>query len=508
MKRPDKESPASRRLQAAMLAKDKQKRANHRDLAKATAAEPSRRNDLVPELHLVERAPERLVTPKRNVRKLHPAHVKEVANAIKELGFCAPVLINEDDAIIDGVARVEAAKWLGLPTVPCVVAEHLTPKQQRLLRLASNRLGEKGTWDISELRIEMEELIVLDVPIEISGFDLSEVDNILSDDEEENLEKGPLEPEPNARAVSRLGDRFRLGRHTLVCADARVPAVLAGLMGDKLARAVFTDQPYNVAIAGHVTGGAHREFKMASGEMTSAEFDEFNVAWIEASLPYIMEGGLLATFIDWRGLPSVTAAAFAAGLAQINLVVWGKTNAGMGSLYRSQHELLPMFKKGSTAHVNNVDLGRKGRHRSNLWTYPGASSLGSDARQGLQQHPTVKPTAMLVDALMDFTNPGDIVIDPFLGSGSTLIAAEAAGRVCRGIEIDPMYVDVIARRFEEETGEAAVLESTGEPFKVLEQRRLAENGSKEASTAAGTTAPPAEDIPKPRARVRTRPNRG
>jgi DNA modification methylase len=229
-----------------------------------------------------------------------------------------------------------------------------------------------------------------------------------------------------------------------------------------------------VKIAGHVTGGAYREFAMASGEMSNEEFLGFNIDWIEPVAAYLCDGGVFASFIDWRGLPTVHSAAAQLGLAPLNLIVWAKTNAGMGSLYRSQHELLPLFKKGEAPHVNNVDLGKKGRWRSNVWTYPGASSLGSDARRGLQDHPTVKPTAMLEDALLDLTNRGEIVLDPFLGSGSTLIAADKAGRVCRGVELDPLYVDVIIRRYEAVTSDTAVLTETGERFADLAARRAAE----------------------------------
>ena len=183
----------------------------------------------------------------------------------------------------------------------------------------------------------------------------------------------------------------------------------------------------------------HREFLMASGEMTDAEFWAFNAAWIGPALRHLRDGALFGTFIDWRGYPSVIAAALQLGLAPFNLIVWAKSNAGMGSLYRSQHELLPLFKKGTAPHINNVELGKNGRWRSNVWTYPGASSMGSEARQGLQHHPTVKPVAMLEDALLDMTERGDIVLDPFLGSGSTLIAAEKTGRNCRGLELDPLY---------------------------------------------------------------------
>jgi DNA modification methylase len=276
---------------------------------------------------------------------------------------------------------------------------------------------------------------------------------------------------PGATAVARVNDLFLLGSHFLICGDATDPVVVGRLMRTDIARMVLTDEPFNVAIGGHVTGGDHREFVMASGEMTDLQFLDFNRKWMDAVLPYLVDGGILGTFIDWRGLPIVHSSATTLGLTPLNLVVWAKTNAGMGSLYRSQHELLPLFKKGSASHVNNISLGKRGRHRTNLWTYPGASSLGSDARKGLQDHPTVKPSAMLQDALIDLTNRGDIVLDPFLGSGSTLIAAEKTGRVCRGVELDPLYVDVIIRRFEAETGAPAVLADTGETFEKVVARR-------------------------------------
>lgn len=238
-----------------------------------------------------------------------------------------------------------------------------------------------------------------------------------------------------------------------------------------MARLVLTDVPYNVKISGNVTRSAHREFVQASGEMSGDEYLKFNIDQMGLATAYLVEGGVYATFIDWRGLPTVNEAAVNLGLQALNLIVWAKTNAGMGTLYRSQHELLPLFKKGDAPHVNNINLGRRGRWRSNLWTYPGASSLGSDARRGLQDHPTVKPTAMLEDALLDLTARGDIVLDPFLGSGSTLIAAEKTGRVCRGLELDPLYVDVIIRRYEGYSDDAAVLVATGETFAALAARR-------------------------------------
>ena len=464
---------ASAALRADLLSQDKRRRSQRSDLASVSSLELPRRNDLLPRLSLESRAPDTLKAPKRNVRAIEPAHVKEVADSITLFGFSKPVLVDEGGNIIDGIVSVEAARLLGLPTIPCVVAGHLTPDERRLLRITVNKLGENGSWSFDELKTELEELVIAGQPIEVVGFELSQIDGLLSRDEEPVVEQGPVVPEPG-RPVARIGDAFLLGRHRIVCGDARDPTVLHVLMGETTARMIFTDQPYNVAIMGNVTRGPHREFAMASGEMSDAEFETFNDAWIEAALVYLMDGGMFATFIDWRGLGSVTAAAWRADLSQVNLVVWGKTNAGMGSLYRSQHELLPIFKKGEVAHVNNVELGRKGRHRSNLWTYPGASTQGSDARQGLQYHPTVKPAAMLVEALYDLTQKGEVVLDPFLGSGSTLIACETAGRICRGVELDPLYIDVIVHRYEAATGQSAVLEGTGETFTALEQRRSSE----------------------------------
>ena len=407
----------------------------------------------------------------RKVRKLDPAHVREVAASIDALGFCVPLLVGRDNEIIHGEVSCEAAKQLGLDRVPCVRIGHLSPEEQRVLRLAVNRLAEKGEWDLDALKIEFEELILLDAPIEITGFSPAEIDHVILGDAAEGLEQGPLEPDA-ATEVASLGDIFQLGPHRIVCGDATDPVVLARLLeGDAPARLVLTDEPYNVKVAGNVTRGDHREFAMASGEMTDAEFLAFNRAWIASLLPYLCDGGILGTFIDWRGLPTVHSAVGNLGLVPLNLIVWAKTNAGMGSLYRSQHELLPLFTKGSRPHVNNIELGKRGRWRSNVWTYPGASSLGSDARRGLKDHPTVKPTAMLEDALLDLTNRGDLIIDPFLGSGSTVIAAEATGRVCRGVELDSLYVDVIIRRYEAATGDLAVLVETGETFQALGARR-------------------------------------
>ena len=464
-----------RALTEQLKAKGRHRRERLGRLSVSSPPERARRNDLLPALELVYALLEDLRTPAREIRKLDPAHVREVANSISTLGFCAPILVGKDNLVLDGAVRVEAARLLGLGRVPCVRVEHLSEKEQRVLRLAVNRLAEKGEWNLNELRIEFEELILADAPIEISGFTLDEIDQIVLGEADDVVEQGPLAPEPDAIAVARLGDVFALGPHRIICGSATDPETVRQLtQGDPAARLVLTDEPYNVPIAGHVTGGRHREFAMASGEMSDAEFLAFNEAWMAAIVPCLCDGGMFGTFIDWRGLPTVHSAAVKVGLTPSNLIVWAKTNAGMGSLYRSQHELLPLFKNGSAPHVNNVELGKRGRWRSNVWTYPGASSLGSDARRGLKDHPTVKPTAMLEDAILDLTNRGDIVLDPFLGSASTLIAAHTTGRVCRGVELDPLYVDVIRRRYESATGNEAVLVETGETFQALAASSVAQ----------------------------------
>lgn len=468
-----------RLIESRFKAKGRQRREQLARLAAPSANARTVRNDLLPKLQLVQRTPQEISPPARNVRGLDPAHVRETASAISSLGFCAPILIDRQNHIVDGAVRLEAAKLLGLPQLPCIVVGHLSRSERRLLRIALNRLQEKGQWDLDSLRIELQELILEGAPIEIAGFSPPEIDQILLDGEIAVVEPGPLLSEPDARPIARAGDHYILGRHEVVCGDATDPRVFQRLMSEGEARLLLTDEPYNVKIAGNVTNGAHREFVMASGEMSDAEFRAFNDAWMAACLPHLCDGALFGTFIDWRGQPTVHDAATGLGLAAVNLIVWVKTNAGMGSLYRSQHELLPLFKKGSAPHINNVELGRHGRWRSNTWVYPGASSMGSDARRGLKDHPTVKPVAMLEDALLDLTHRDDIVLDLFLGSGSTLIAAESTGRRCRGLELDPLYVDVIVRRYKNATGEDAIHVETGATFDELAERRASEAADRE-----------------------------
>ncbi|CCB66768.1 putative Site-specific DNA-methyltransferase (adenine-specific) [Hyphomicrobium sp. MC1] len=264
-----------------------------------------------------------------------------------------------------------------------------------------------------------------------------------------------------------------MGDHRLIQGDARDREAYQRLIGaDEGAQLALTDVPFNVPIQGHCTGQAHhREFQVAHGELSREEFDVFNRDWMQLASSVLVDGGLLATFIDWRSVELILSAGRELDLGLLNIIVWSKSNAGQGSLWRSAHEMLPVFKKGSASHKNNVELGRWGRYRSNVWTYPGASSVGSDAREGLAVHPTVKPRAMLEDALLDITDRGDVVLDCFLGSGSMLLAAEATGRICRAIEIDGRYCDVAIHRWQQMTGYEAILEETGETHAAAARRR-------------------------------------
>ncbi|MGA0598432.1 DNA modification methylase [Enterovirga sp. CN4-39] len=481
---PSRSLNLARGLRATLGSKDVERRAETEKLSRSDHLR-RQRNDLLVGLTRVDRDPDTLTIPKRNVRGVKESHVKEVMNSIEFLGFSDPVLIDQNGEVIDGVIRVLAARALRLPLIPCELTAAHTATEKRILRLTLNRLGEKGDWVLEPLKAEVSELIVEDAPITITGFEEVDLDGLL-EESPKAVEKGPLEP-PDRPAISRRGDLFLLGRHRVLCGSAIEPLDIARVTAGSQARLVLTDIPYNKKIRGNVTRGAHREFVMGSGEMSDDKFLDFNQAFVATAIPHLMDGGILGTFIDGDGLPFVLMGALSAGLAQLSLVVWVKSNAGMGGLYRSQHEVLPLFKKGTERHVNNIKLGQNGRSRSNVWRYPGASAMGSDARAGLKQHPTVKPVAMLKAAMLDLTNPDEIILDPFLGSGSSVIAAEECRRTCYGTELDPRYVDVIIQRYNAATGQEARLEETGETFAELTQRRAREAAAAMAVDAIRTS---------------------
>lgn len=429
-------------------------------------------------------APDRLTPHERNARTHSKKQIRMIAKSIQQFGFLNPVLATADDRIIAGHGRVEAAKFLGLTEVPVLRIEGLSPDEIRAYVIADNQLALKAGWDREILAIELQHLGSIDFDIEVIGFETAEIDLILDAEAGKTDDPGREDdvPAPVAGpAVSREGDIWLFGpadapRHRLFVGDARSGDVYARLMAGTNAAMMITDPPYNVPIAGHVSGlgrKVHREFAHASGEMSEEEFIAFLAAFMEAAGGHLADGALSYVFMDWRHLNELQAAGRRLGLWLVNICVWVKTNAGMGSLYRSKHELCLIFKRGEAPHRNNVELGKHGRSRSNVWTYAGVNTFRTGREEDLADHPTVKPVQMIADAIRDVTKRGDVVLDPFAGSGTILIAAEMTGRKARGIEIDPVYADVAIRRFEAFTGKPVILAETGETFEAVAERRRA-----------------------------------
>jgi len=417
----------------------------------------------------------------RNARTHSRRQIKKIAASIEQFGFVNPVLIDGDSMIIAGHGRVAAAKQLGWAEVPALRIEHLSQAEKRAYILADNRLAEEAGWDQEMLAIELQGLIELDFSIEIAGFDMAEVDQILdaraeADGSDSNDDDIPPFPDPEA-AVTRPGDLWRLGDHFLLCADATDAESYDRLLGDERASMVFTDPPYNVPIQGHVSGLGkvrHREFAMAAGEMTREGFRDFLEGVFACMVDYSTDGSIHFVCMDWRHMAETLAAGEAVYAELKNLCVWTKSNGGMGAFYRSRHELVFVFKNGSAPHINNFELGQTGRYRTNVWEYAGVNSFGRGRDDALAMHPTVKPVAMIADAIKDCSKRRQFILDPFGGSGSTLIAAEKVGRRARLLEIDPLYCDVIVRRWEAFTGKTARLAETKLSFEEVAEARNTE----------------------------------
>jgi DNA modification methylase len=414
-----------------------------------------------------------------NARKHSRKQIRQVAKSIERFGFTNPVLIDDDAQIIAGHGRVEAAKLLGMKSVPTLRLSHLSAADKRAYIIADNRLAEKAGWDRELLAIELQALVDLDFDIELTGFETSAVDIILEDaDEATGKTGGPEDKVPDplpGPAVSQPGDLWVLGNHRLICSDARNDDAYERLMCGEKATFVFTDPPYNVRIDGHVCGSGairHREFAMASGEMSSEAFSGFLTTVFGRLAAHTTDGSIHDICMDWRHIDEMMTAGRAVYTELKNLCIWNKTNAGMGSFYRSQHELVFIWKSGEAAHVNNFELGQHGRNRTNVWTYAGVNAMRPGRMDELAWHPTVKPVAMVADAIKDCSRRGDLVLDPFCGSGTILIAAERTGRKARALEIDPQFVDVAVRRWQTYSGKTAILESTRQTFEEVEEQRL------------------------------------
>lgn len=424
---------------------------------------------------VVETVPiDQLKLDELNPRIHRPAHVRQIAESIRVTGYNAPILIDRDGLVLSGHGRVKACLFLGLTAIPAIRLEHLSPAQARAFSIAENRLVEAGEWDKEVLANHFKALcaVDLDFSLEVTGFSTPEIDLMI---EGLDLDGSGVDPddevlEPALKTVTRPGDLWTLGRHRLLCGNALQRESYLTLLDGRLADVVFSDPPYNVRIQGHVSGKGrrrHREFAMASGEMSDAEFATFLTQAAQLMAAHSRDGSVHFLCIDWRHLFTLISAGRAAYDDLLNLCVWTKNNGGMGSLYRSAHEFVAVFRKGPGPHRNNVELGRHGRNRTNVWAYPGANSFVRSSEEGdlLAQHPTPKPVQMVADAMLDVSARADVVLDPFMGSGSTLVAAERVGRVCCGMDLDPAYVDLAIRRWERLSGESAILSTTGETFR-------------------------------------------
>lgn len=417
-----------------------------------------------------EMATAKLRPSKNNARVHSKKQIEQIVSSIRRFGWTYPIIVDELGHILCGVGRWLAAQKMELLKVPVMVLSHLNDIEKRTLRITDNKLGENSYWDNKILATELAKLNVelptLSLSLELTGFDAAEVDSLLNlhiDPEQDPVDAVPkLQKDP----ISQKGDLWKLNFHRLLCGNACAEGEFERLMRRHHAAMVFADPPYNVRISATVGRGKikHREFLKASGEKSPAQFKAFLKKVMQLAVRFSSEGSVHFICMDWRHLSEILHAGQDVYETLLNLVVWTKTNAGQGSFYRSQHELIFVFKKGVASHQNNIQLGKHGRNRSNVWSYAGVNTFRAGRLDDLAAHPTVKPIAMVADAMRDCTHRGDIVLDPFMGSGTTILAAERVGRRAFGIEIDPLYVDVAIRRWQQFTGRDAILKSTGQTF--------------------------------------------
>lgn len=426
---------------------------------------------------IVNLAPADLKPWPDNPRTHSDKQLAKIKASIQSFGFTAPVLIDEGGVILSGHGRVAAAIELGLATIPTRQITGLTKAKKRAYVIADNKLSELSKWDDSLLKSEMQILLQEEFDIETTGFTTAEIDLIFdTPDEQEDVDPDDLKPEDvTPEAVSRSGDLWQLGNHRLLCGNSLDASSYEILLQGNSVQMVITDFPYNVAINGHVCGSGkvkHKEFAMASGEMSGAEFTAFLGKAFTHLHTVTQDGAIVYGFMDWRHLREMLDAAQPIFGELRQLCVWAKDNGGMGTFYRSQHELVFIFKKGNAPHINNFELGQHGRYRTNVWNYPGVNTFKGKGYELLAMHPTVKPVSLIADAIRDCSHRKGIVLDPFAGSGTILIAAERTGRHARAIELDPQYVDVAINRWQRITGKQVVLESTGQTWEQVRDERL------------------------------------
>jgi DNA modification methylase len=430
-----------------------------------TALSPLGPNQL--ELKTLLRDPSELKDMPGNPRRYPARQLAALTRFLGRFGFLRPILINEDDEVLVGAAEWKAALSCGMGPIPTIRLDQMSKADQRAYRLLEARLPELGEWDRDLLRIELEFLSDVDPGVVDIGWSTAEFDVVMLDPDTPQVDPADAvnEPEQGAVAVSRPGDLWICGTHRVLCGNALMREDYARLLGDERADQIFTDPPYNVPNAGYVTGRSGvREFAMAHGEMSQAEFTAFLQSAFACMFEFSAPGATLMTCMDWRHLREILDAGHAVFDRLANLCVWAKSSPGMGSLYRSQHECVLIWQRDKAPGTNNVELGRHGRNRSNLWSYPGAAGFGRDRDADLARHPTPKPVAMVADAIMDCSRRGGIVLDPFGGSGTTMIAAAKTKRRGYLIEYDPLYVDTIVRRWQDFSGKKAQHADTGLSF--------------------------------------------
>lgn len=413
----------------------------------------------------------------RNARKHSEKQIAQIAANIERFGFAIPIIVDQDNKIVSGHGRWLAAKKLGLADVPVIRRQFWNANERRAFALADNRLAELSSWDPEILSAELEELFESGFDIETIGFSTANLDFAIVEESEHSLKPSKAErvdlPDPDEQPVSRVGDLWLIGPHRLLCGDARDTVCWEALLADDRARLVFADPPYNVPIEGHVTGtGQHREFVMGAGELTRPEFTTFLRAVFRNCVRFSVAGSIHYQCMDWRHMREMLDAADGVYDQFKQLIVWSKSNGSLGTFYRSRHELVFVFKAGKGKHVNNFALGDTGRYRTNVVEYAGANTFRKGRAEDLEAHSTVKPTAMVMDFILDCSNRGDLVVDPFVGSGTTLIAAHRTKRRGAGIELDPLYVDTALRRLAKASGLTTVLAGDGRTFDEIRLARL------------------------------------
>ena len=395
-----------------------------------------------------------------NLSKKHPKkQIKKLVRAIIKFGYANPIIITDDMVLISGYGRILAAQELGMTEIPAVVLSNVTETDANALRLLDNRLAEDSEWDFSVLKSEIEKLLKLDFELEDVGFEPLDYDKLLYEEQEEKTTHEKEQDDAswldaNIPAIVKFGDLYRLGDHFVFCGDSRDERSYEIVMQSETAQIVVTDPPYNCKINGFVCNTNHKEFAMASGEMSNEQFAGFLNTILKNLHNFSSDGSLHYIFIDWRGINTLLTEGLKTYSELLNILVWNKGVGGQGALYRSQHELIPVFKKKGK-HQNNIKLGKYGRYRTNILDYPGVRATNPASLELLKLHPTVKSVPLIHDLILDTSSQNDIVLDCFGGSGSTLIAAERCKRRARLIEIDPRYCDVIIWRWQKETGKTA-----------------------------------------------------